>query len=77
MPLFDRITINPQILNGQPCIRGMRLSVRRVLEALAVYPSRAEVMAEYPELEEEDIRQTLEFAAVSMADEERAFARAA
>lgn len=55
----------------------MRLSVRRVLEALAVYPSRAEVMAEYLELEEEDIRQTLEFAAVSMADEERTFARGA
>ncbi len=35
MSSFDRITTNPAILNGQPCIRGMRLTVRRVLEALA------------------------------------------
>lgn len=77
MPIFDRITINPETLNGQPCIRGMRLSVRRVLEALATYPSRAEVMVEYPELEEEDIRQALEFAAISMVDEERTLERAA
>jgi uncharacterized protein (DUF433 family) len=39
MATFDRITSNPNILNGQPTIRGMRLSVRRVIEALAVYPN--------------------------------------
>lgn len=77
MTSFDRITINPEILNGQPCVRGMRLSVRRVLEALAVYPNRAELVAEYPELEEEDIRQALEFAAASVADEEKILRRAA
>ena len=35
---FDRITVNPEIMNGQPCIRGMRLTVRRVVQAAAVYP---------------------------------------
>ncbi|MGH7117383.1 MAG: DUF433 domain-containing protein [Acetobacteraceae bacterium] len=39
MGLFDRITSNPNILNGQPTIRGMRLSVPRVIAALAVYPN--------------------------------------
>ena len=63
MTTFDRITINPQRMNGQPCIRDLRLTVRRVLEALAVYPDRAELRREYPELEEEDIRQALAFAA--------------
>jgi len=66
---FKRITTNPEIVNGQPCIRGMRLTVRRVVEAVALYPDRAELKAEYPELEDEDIRQALELAALSVADE--------
>jgi uncharacterized protein (DUF433 family) len=40
---FDRITIDPNRMNGQPCIRGMRLTVRRVVEAVALYPDRAEL----------------------------------
>ena len=63
MAKFDRITSNLNILNGQPTIRGMRLSVRRVIEALAVYPSWDDLRREYPELEPDDIRQALEFAA--------------
>jgi len=63
MVKFDRITSDPNILNGQPTIRGMRLSVRRVIEALAVYPKWDDLRREYPELEAEDIRQALEFAA--------------
>jgi uncharacterized protein (DUF433 family) len=63
MASFDRITSNPNILNGRPTIRGMRLSVRRVVEALAVYPNWDDLRREYPELEPEDIRQALEFAA--------------
>jgi uncharacterized protein (DUF433 family) len=66
---LDRITVNPEIMNGQPCLRGMRLTVRRVVEAVALYPDRAELKAEYPELGDEDIRQALEFAALSLADE--------
>jgi uncharacterized protein (DUF433 family) len=63
MATFDRITCIPTILNGQPTIRGMRLSVRRVIEALAVYPNWDDLRREYPELEPEDIRQAWEFAA--------------
>jgi len=68
MTTFDRITSDPAILNGQPCIRGMRLTVRRVLEALATYPDREVLLAEYPELEDEDIRQALEYAAANLDD---------
>ena len=66
---FDRITINPEILNGQPCIRNMRLSVRRVVEAVALYPDWDELRQEYPELEKEDIRQGLQFAAVNLFEQ--------
>ncbi len=66
--LFDRITRNPAQMNGQPCIRGMRLTIRRVLEVMAMYPDRSEIFEEYPELEEEDLRQALEFAAASLDD---------
>ena len=68
MATFDRITSDPAVLNGQPCIRGMRLTVRRVLEALALYPDREELRIEYPELDEEDIRQALEYAAANLDD---------
>jgi uncharacterized protein (DUF433 family) len=68
MTTFDRITFDPTILNGQACIRGMRLTVRRVLEALAIYPDREDLRAEYPELEDEDIRQALEYAAANLDD---------
>lgn len=68
MPNFDRITTNPHQLEGQPCIRGMRITVRRGLEALATYPDRDELFREYPELEEEDIRQALEYASANLDD---------
>jgi len=69
MKSFDRITIEPGKMNGQPCIRGMRLTVRRVLEALATYPDRAAVMKDYPDLQPEDIRQALAWAASNLDDE--------
>ncbi len=65
---FDRITVNPQVLNGQPTIRGMRLTVRRVVEAVALYPDRGELLREYPELDAEDVRQALDFAACNLDD---------
>ena len=63
---FDRITFDPELMNGQPCIRNMRLTVRRIVETVAVYSDWHEVQKEYPELEPEDIRQALEFAASSL-----------
>ncbi len=67
--VLDRITAEPEKMGGQPCVRGTRLTVRRVLEALALYPDRAELFREYPELEEEDVRQALAYAAGSVEDE--------
>jgi uncharacterized protein (DUF433 family) len=65
---FDRITADPAIMNGQPCIRGMRLTVRRVIQALAKHSDRQTLKAEYPELQDDDIVQALEFAASSLDD---------
>jgi uncharacterized protein (DUF433 family) len=65
---FDRITADPAVLGGKPCIRGMRLSVQRVLEILSETASREELHEDYPELEEEDIRQALAFAAAMLGD---------
>ena len=69
MPMFDRVTWNPKQMNGQPCIRGMRLTVRRVVAAVAVYPDREDLFRNYPDLQEEDVRQALEFAAANLAYE--------
>lgn len=57
---LDRITIDPAIMNGQPCIRGMRLTVRRAVEAAALYPERSDLRREYPELEDEDVAQAID-----------------
>ena len=71
MQPFDRITWNPNQMNGQPCIRGMRLTVRRVVEAVALYPNRDDLFRNYPELEPEDLRQALAFAAANLEDTAR------
>ena len=72
---FNKLLKNwiARILNGQPTIRGMRLSVRRVIEALALYPNWDDLRREYPELEPEDIRQALEFAAQNLDDSVQPF----
>jgi len=62
-PPLDRITIEPGKMGGQPCIRGMRITVRRVIEILATNPERAELFQDYPDLEEEDLQQALGFVA--------------
>lgn len=55
-------------MNGQPCIRQLRLTVRRVVEAVGIYPDRENLKREYPELEDEDIREALAFAAANLDD---------
>jgi uncharacterized protein (DUF433 family) len=65
---LDRITSNPKRMNGQPCVRNLRLTVRRVIELLATYPDREELQQEFPELEDEDIRQALIFASSYLDD---------
>jgi uncharacterized protein (DUF433 family) len=68
MNSFDRITVNPTQMNGQPCIRGMRITVRRVVELMGQYPDRGQLKTEFPELEDEDIQQALTFAAANLDD---------
>jgi uncharacterized protein (DUF433 family) len=66
--VFKRITRDSQRMNGQPCIRQLRLTVRRVVEAVATYPDRSDLHREHPELEEEDIREALAYAAANLDD---------
>jgi uncharacterized protein (DUF433 family) len=63
MSRLDRITVEPGKMNGQPCIRGMRITVKRVLLAIATFGTGEELRRAYPDLEDEDIRQALEYAA--------------
>ena len=63
MNLTDRITIEPDKRGGKPCIRGMRISVYDVLDYLASGMTEAEILDDFPDLESEDIRASLAFAA--------------
>ena len=63
MDYHHLITIEPESGSGKPCIRGLRITVTDVLEYLAVGMSAAEILADFPELTEEDIRACLGFAA--------------
>ena len=69
MIALDRITSDPGQMNGQPCLRGMRLTVRRVLEIAALYPDASERKREFPELEDEDFKQALHYAALHLPDQ--------
>jgi uncharacterized protein (DUF433 family) len=61
--VFDRITVEPGKCDGKPCIRGLRIPVHLVLRLLANGKAPVEIIADYPELEEADIRQAMEYAA--------------
>lgn len=65
---LDRITIDAARMSCQPCIRNIRLTVRRVVELAAAYPNREELRQEFPELEDEDIRQAVVYAATHIDD---------
>ena len=65
---LDRITSNPKRMNGQHCIRNLRLTVRRVIDLVATYPNREELYQQFPDLEEEDIQQALIFATSYLDD---------
>ena len=60
---MERITFNPEQCGGRPCIRGMRIRVKDVLDLLAAGVSEADILADYPYLEAEDIRAALAYAA--------------
>lgn len=63
MPLLDRITIDPSVRFGKPCVRGTRLTVGDVLAYLAGGMSEDEVLADFPSLTRDDIRACYAFAA--------------
>jgi uncharacterized protein (DUF433 family) len=60
---LDRITADPQVCGGHPCIRGQRIRVSDILEMLAGGAARTEILRDYPYLEDEDITAALEYAA--------------
>ena len=69
MEKLDRITINPNVCLGQPTIRGMRITISVILKMLAGGKSSQDVMKAYPELEAEDIRQAMQYAAWIVSDQ--------
>lgn len=62
-PLLQRITMNPDICGGRPCLRGMRIRVKDLLDMLAAGALRAEILEDYPNLEDADITAALVYAA--------------
>ncbi len=63
MKHLQRITLNPEIMGGKPCIRGMRVTVGMILGLLSSGSSNDEIMKLYPYIEAEDIKEALEYAA--------------
>jgi uncharacterized protein (DUF433 family) len=68
MTQFDRISFDPNVMGGRACIRGMRITVSLILNLISNGMTTAEIVKEYPYLEEDDIRQSLQYAAW-LADE--------
>ena len=66
---LQRITVNPEIFGGRPCIRGMRFPVSRILGLLAAGETSESILKSYPYLEKEDILESLNYAAL-LADEQ-------
>lgn len=64
----DRITVDPQVMGGRPCIRGMRFPVSRILGMLAARQSEQEILTNHPDLEPDDIQAALAYAA-ALADD--------
>lgn len=63
MPQLDRITFDPNVMGGKPCIRGMRVTVGTIVGLIASGSTAEEVLADYPYLEPEDIPAALSYAA--------------
>jgi uncharacterized protein (DUF433 family) len=63
MNYMERITFNPNQCGGRPCIRGMRIRVKDVLDLVAAGNSESEILADFPDLEADDIKASLEYAA--------------
>ncbi len=66
MSHLDRITVNSEQCGGRPCIRGIRMRVKDILDLLATGATQEEILEDYPYLESDDIMAALEYAAVQM-----------
>jgi uncharacterized protein (DUF433 family) len=66
MTIMERITFNPNQCGGRPCIRGMRIRVKDVLDLLAAKMPESEILADYPDLEAGDIQACLKYAAAQL-----------
>ena len=73
LTMFDRITFDPTVMGGRACIRGMRITVSLLVNLVANGMSVEEVVREYPDLESEDIRQALSYAAAVVNEEVHLF----
>ena len=73
--MFSRITVDPGVCTGKPCIRGLRFPVARLLGLLASGETRDQILAAYPYLEPADIDETLRYAAFLAEDETLELAR--
>jgi uncharacterized protein (DUF433 family) len=67
---FTRITVNPKQMDGVPCIRGLRIPVATIIAAIADGLTDAEILEAYPDLEQEDIREALRYAAEAVRERE-------
>jgi uncharacterized protein (DUF433 family) len=67
--MFDRITFDPMVMGGRACVRGMRITVALVVNLVANGMSTEDITREYPDLEREDIRQSLQYASALANDE--------
>ena len=67
---FSRITVDPNLMGGVPCIRGLRLPVATVVGMVADGMSEAEILRDYPDLEPADIREALHYAAAAVRERE-------
>ena len=74
---FERITVDPNQMGGVPCIRGLRIPVATVLRMLAGGMTEHEILGDYPDLQNEDIRECLRFAAVSAMERDLPLSRTA
>jgi uncharacterized protein (DUF433 family) len=70
MTAYPRITINPDQMGGLPCIRGLRIPVAAVVEMVSEGMTEAEIINDYPDLEPEDIREALRYAAEAVRERE-------
>jgi len=67
--MLDRITFDPKVMGGRACIRGMRITVAHIVNMVANGMTTEEIIKEYPDLEADDVRQSLQYAAFLTREE--------